>query len=119
MCRFYGQLYAALVRSMSENLARKTACQGYAEDEVLMIKVLLDVQRMVRAPILANGLRDCNIGFASVKWPQDETVSYAVAQSVAEKDFMQKPKNVLFYNNKAKSAWSRDGSDRSVLFVHE
>ena len=44
---------------------------------------------------------------------------YVVAQSVAEKDFMQKPKTALFYNNKAKLAWSRDGSDRSVLFVHE
>ena len=84
-----------------------------------MIKVLLDVQPMVRAPVLANGLRDCNIGFASVKWPQDEPVSYVVAQSFAEKDFMQKPKTALFYNNKTKLAWSRDGSNRSVPFVHE
>ena len=116
---FYGQLYAALVRSMSGTLAVKDACQGYAEDEVLMIQVLLDVQRMVGAPVLANGLRDCNIGLASIKWPQDESVSYVLAQSVAEKDFMQKPETALFYNNEAKLAWSRDGSDRSVLFVHE
>jgi hypothetical protein len=116
---FYGQLYAALVRSMSGTLAVKDACQGYAEDEVLMIKVLLDVQRMVGAPVLANGLRDCNIGLASIKWPQDESVSYVLAQSVAEKDFMQKPETALFYNNEAKLAWSRDGSDRSVLFVHK
>ena len=116
---FYGQLYAALVRSMSGTLAVKDACIGYAEDEVLMIKVLLDVQRMVGAPVLANGLRDCNIGLASVRWPQDESVSYVLAQSVAEKDFMQKPDTALFYNNEAKLAWSRDGSDRSVLFVHK
>ena len=116
---FYGQLYAALVRSMSGTLAVKDACQGYAEDEVLMIQVLLDVQRMVGAPVLANGLRDCNIGLASIKWPQDESVSYVLAQSVAEKDFMQKPETALFYNNEAKLAWSRDGSDRSVLFVHK
>ena len=44
---------------------------------------------MVGAPALANGLRDCNIGLASIKWPQDESVSYVLAQSVAEKDFMQ------------------------------
>ena len=116
---FYGQLYAALVRGMSGTLAVKHACQGYAEDEVLMIQVLLDVQRMVGAPVLANGLRDCNIGLASIKWPQDESVSYVLAQSVAEKDFMQKPETALFYNNEAKLAWSRDGSDRSVLFVHK
>ena len=116
---FYGQLYAALVRGMSGTLAVEDACQGYAEDEVLMIQVLLDVQRMVGAPILANGLRDCNIGLASIKWPQDESVSYVLTQSVAEKDFMQKPETTLFYNNEAKLAWSRAGSDRSVLFVHK
>jgi hypothetical protein len=111
----YGQLYAALVRSMSATLAVKHACQGYAEDEIMMLKVLLDVQRMVGAPVLANGLRDCNIGLASVKWPQDESVSYVLAQSVPEEDFMQKPETALFYNNDAKLAWSRAGSDRSLL----
>ena len=117
---FYGQLYAALVRSMSGTLAVKDACQGYGEDEIMMMKVLLDVQRMVGAPVQANGLRDCtcNIGLASIKWPQDESVSYVLAQSGAEKDFMQKPDTALFYNNEAKLAWSRDGSDRSVLQVH-
>ena len=119
VCRFYGQLYAALVRSMSGTLAVKDACQGYAEDEVLMIKVLLDVQRMVGAPVLANGLRDCNIGLASIKWPQDESVSYVLAQSVAEKDFVQKPETALFYNNEAKLAWSREGSDRSLLSIRK
>ena len=84
-----------------------------------MIKVLLDVQPMVRAPVLANGLRDCNIGLACIKWPQDESVSYVLAQSVAEEDFMRKPKTALFYNNEARLVWSRDGSDRSVLFVHK
>ena len=44
---FYGHLYAALVQSMSETLEVKAACKGYAEDEVLMIKVLLDVQLQV------------------------------------------------------------------------
>ena len=112
-------MYAALVRSMSGTLAVKDACIGYAEDEVLMIKVLLDVQRMVGAPVLANGLRDCNIGLASIEWPQDESVSYVLAKSVAEKDFTQKPETALFYHNEAKLAWSRAGSDGSVLFVHK
>jgi hypothetical protein len=67
VCRFYGQLYAALVRSMSETLASTHACQGYAEDEQMVIKVLVDVQRMVGPPVLPNGLRDCNIGFACIK----------------------------------------------------
>ena len=36
---FYGHLYVALARSMSETLAVKAACQGYAQDGVMMIQV--------------------------------------------------------------------------------
>ena len=53
----------------------------------------------------------------TVTWPQDESVSYVLAQSIAEKDFMRKPETALFYNNEAKLAWSRAGSDGSVLSV--
>ena len=104
---------------MSGTLASKDACQGYAEDEEMMIKVLVDVQRMVGPPVQPNGLKHCNIGLACIKWPQDESVTYVLGQSATEKGFMQKPQTVLFYNNEAKLAWSRDGSDRSVLFVHK
>ena len=117
--RLYGQLYAALVRNMSGTLASKDACQGYTEDEEMMIKALVDVQRMVGPPVQANELRHCNIGLACIKWPQDNSVTYVLGQSATEKGFMQKSQIALFYNNEAKLAWSRDGSDRSLLSVHK
>ena len=110
---FYGHLYAALVRSMSETLEVKAACKGYAEDAVLMIKVLLDVQLQVM------DLKEYRIGVASITWPQDESVTYVLAQSAVEHDFTQKPETALFYNNMAKLAWSREGSDRSLLSAHK
>ena len=106
----YGQLYAALVGSMSETLEVKAACTGYAEDEVMMIQVLQS---------LMMDLKEYRIGIASIRWPQDESVTYVLAQSGVEHNFTQKPETALFYNNMAKLAWSREGSDRSLLSAHK
>ena len=106
----YGQLYAALVGSMSETLEVKAACTGYAEDEVMMIQVLQS---------LMMDLKEYRIGVASIRWPQDESVTYVLAQSGVEHNFTQKPETALFYNNMAKLAWSREGSDRSLLSAHK
>ena len=104
-----GQLYAALVHSMTEALQVKAACEGYAEDEVMMIQVLQS---------LVMDLKEYRVGFASIRWPQDESVTYVLAQSAVEHDFTQKPETALFYNNMAKLGWSREGSDRSLLSAH-
>ena len=106
----YGQLYAALVGCMSETLEVKAACTGYAEDEVMMIQVLQS---------LMMDLKEYRIGIASIRWPQDESVTYVLAQSGVEHNFTQKPETALFYNNMAKLAWSREGSDRSLLSAHK
>jgi hypothetical protein len=55
---FYSHLYVALARSMSETLAVKAACQGYAQDEVMMIQVL---------QYLVMDLKEYRIGVASVR----------------------------------------------------
>ena len=102
---FYGHLYAASVRSMSEALAVKADCQGHAEGEVMQSLVM--------------ELKEYRIGVASIRWPQDESVTFLLAQSAVEHDFTQKPETALFYNNMAKLAWSREGSDRSLLSVHK
>jgi len=106
----YGQLYAALVGCMSQTLEVKAACTGYAEDEVMMIQVLQS---------LMMDLKEYRIGIASIRWPQDESVTYVLAQSGVEHNFTQKPETALFYNNMAKLAWSREGSDRSLLSAHK
>ena len=107
----YSELYRSLTQNMCKALGVKAACQVYTEDEALLTAVLVDAcYELTGFPP-----HDFNIGFVPINWPHDESVTYVLAQSNTESYFIGNPAHGLLYNNAAKLAWSRAGSDRTVL----
>ena len=49
-------------------------------------------------------LKEYHIGVAAVRWPQDESVMYVLAQSAVGQDFTPKPKAALF-NSRFITTW--------------